>query len=149
MTPSVHSCNELCDALETIGGDRRAERRYDLELAVRWTVRYRRRALESGTGRTRDLSAHGMMIETGRALQPGSQIEVVVSWPALLHGVCPLSLVAAGRVVRSDGTCTAIRMTQHEFRTTGISAQRAIPPDGAVASALVRNARGPADAKPQ
>ena len=34
----------------------------------------------------------------------------------LLNGDCPMKLVVEGRVVRSDGQSTAIRMERHEFR---------------------------------
>jgi hypothetical protein len=45
-----------------------------------------------------------------------------ISWPVLLHNVAPLQLVVYGRIVRSDGNRTAIRMVQHEFRTAGVPA---------------------------
>jgi hypothetical protein len=119
MTASGRVVDEQGDRLAAIGGDRRGERRYGLQLDIRWKLLHRRRVLDSGAGRTRDLSSHGILFETGRVLPIGSHLEVAVSWPALLHGVSPLKLVAAGRVVRSDEICSAIRMNQHEFRTAG------------------------------
>ena len=107
------------DGPETIAGDRRRNRRYELQLEVRWKLLHRRRVLESGAGWTHDLSRRGILFEAGRMLPLGSHLEVVVSWPALLHGVKPMRLLAAGRVVRSDEVSTAIRMMQHEFRTAG------------------------------
>ena len=105
-----------------IGGDRRTYRRYELELDVRWKLMHRRKVLESGTGRTRDLSSHGILFEAGRGIPAGSQIEAAIAWPARLHGVAPLKLLAVGRVVRSDLGCTAIRVERHEFRTAGAAA---------------------------
>ena len=113
------------ERLAAIGGDRRGERRYGLGLEIRWKLLHRRKVLDSGTGRTRDLSSHGILFVTRGTVPLGANLEVEVSWPALLHGLRPLKLMAAGRVVRSDATGTAIRMTQHEFRTAGGSAQRA------------------------
>ena len=127
-----------------IGGDRRAERRYELELEIRWKLLHRRRVLDNGTGRTRDLSSHGILFETGCAVPLGAHLEVEVSWPALLHGVRPLKLMAAGRVVRSDAACTAIRVMQHEFRIAGSPAQRAGTAD-AGASIPIWGFRSPAD----
>jgi hypothetical protein len=46
-------------------------------------------------------------------------MELLISWPVLLHDTAPLKLVVAGRVVRWDGTCVAVRVTQYEFRTAG------------------------------
>src|ERR1035441_1289894 len=118
MTGSAKVWNEPCGGPLSIG-DRRGDRRYGIQLDIRWKLLHRRRVLDSGIGRTRDLSSRGILFEVGRILPARSHLEVAISWPALLHGVSPLKLVAAGRVVRSDGTCTAIRMTQHEFRTAG------------------------------
>ena len=49
-------------------------------------------------------------------------MELSISWPVLLHNVAPLQLVVCGRIVRSDGKRTAIRMVQHEFRTVAVPA---------------------------
>jgi len=105
---------------QTIGGDRRNGRRYDISLEVQWKLMHRRRVVVSGSGRTRDLSSHGILFEAGRRLAVGYVLELSVAWPVLLHGTAPMKLVASGRVVRSDGALTAIRLTQHEFYTTGI-----------------------------
>jgi hypothetical protein len=132
------------DGVEAIAGDRRGNRRYDLRLEIRWKLLHRRRVLDSGSGWTRDLSRHGVLFEAGRMLPLGSHLEVVVSWPALLHGIKPLKLLAIGRVVRSDDASTAIRMTQHEFRTAG-TPDRVTALASARASASLWNVRGPAD----
>ena len=145
MTGSAKVRDERRDGPLSVGGERRADRRYGIQLDIRWKLLRRRRVVDSGIGRTRDLSSHGILFEIGRILPAGSHLEVAISWPALLHGVSPLKLVASSRVVRSDGTCTAIRMTQHEFRTAGASADR--PKALAAACALVPllNVRGSAD----
>ena len=106
----------------TITGDRRADRRYDLHLDLRWTLIRRRRVVDSGRGRTIDVSSGGILFDAGRPVPKGLDIEVAVAWPVLLHGVAPMQLVAFGRVVRSGGTRAAFRMTQHEFRTVGTAA---------------------------
>jgi hypothetical protein len=105
---------------EQIAGDRRRDRRYEIRLDLRWKLIRRRRVLDSGTGRTLDLSSGGMFIDTGRNLPEGLNLELSIDWPVLLHNVAPLKLVVTGRIVRVSGSCVAIRSTQHEFRTTGI-----------------------------
>jgi hypothetical protein len=145
MTASANIQDERPDRPTTIGGDRRGERRYGIQLDIRWKLLHRRRVLDSGTGRTRDLSSHGILFETGRLVPTGSHLEVSVSWPALLHGVAALKLVAAGRVIRSDGTCAAIRITQHEFRTAGANSDRAKAATSTSASLPLWNLGAPAN----
>ena len=77
----------------------------------------RRKVVETGIGRTVDLSSGGILFEAGRTLTAGLNVELSVSWPVLLHNVAPLQLVVMGRIVRSDGRQVALRMIQHEFRT--------------------------------
>jgi hypothetical protein len=45
---------------------------------------------------------------------------LVISWPCLLEGVCPLKLIMRGRIVRSDGQRVAMQAKFHEFRTAGV-----------------------------
>jgi hypothetical protein len=105
----------------TIAGERRADRRYGICLEVQWRLVHRRQVLDSGSGWTRDLSRHGILLDldAGRRTVAGSGIELLISGPVLLHDTAPLKLVAAGRVVRWDGTCVAVRVRQYEFRTAG------------------------------
>lgn len=145
MTGSAKVWHEPRGGPLSIGGERRGDRRYGIQLDVRWKLLHRRRVLDSGLGRTRDLSSRGVLFEIDRLLPAGTRLQVAISWPALLHGVAPLKLVAAGRVVRSNGTCTAIRMTQRDFRTAGASAGHPKALAAASAPIPIWNARGSAD----
>jgi hypothetical protein len=107
---------------QTIAGDRRGDRRYEIRLEARWKLVRRRKVLETGSGRTLDFSSGGVLFEPGRQLPVGLNVELSISWPVLLHNVAPLQLVVYGRIVRSNGSRTAMRMAQHEFRTVGASA---------------------------
>jgi hypothetical protein len=107
---------------QTIAGDRRGDRRYEIRLDARWRLVRRRKVLETGAGRTLDFSSGGVLFEPGRQLPVGLNVELSISWPVLLHNVAPLQLVVFGRIVRSNGNRTAIRMVQHEFRTVAASA---------------------------
>jgi hypothetical protein len=102
---------------EKIGGDRRAERRYELRLQVRWKLIRRRRVLDSGEGRTLDLSSGGILFDAGRPLPTGLSLELAVVWPVLLHNVAPLQLFVTGRIIRCEGNRVAVTTSQHEFRT--------------------------------
>ncbi len=77
--------------------------------------------MESGSGRTLDLSSGGVLFEAGRSLPVGLQVEVAIAWPALLRDVTPMQLVVSGRIVRNDGARVAIQIMQHQFRTSGAS----------------------------
>ena len=122
---SIMACSTLWDheskAPDSIPGDRRSDRRYPLLLDLRWKLIRRRRVLDTGTGGTLDLSRGGVRFESGRPLPAGCNVELAISWPVLLHNVAPMQLVVQGRVVRSEGGRIAMRMTQHEFRTLGVS----------------------------
>lgn len=124
MNPLRKSQNDQSAESQKIGGERRADRRYDIALNVRWKLIRRRRVLDSGTGTTVDVSSGGLLFQTDRELPSGLNIELSIAWPVLLHNVAPLQLVVAGRVVRTIGQRVGVRMTQHEFRTVGLPADR-------------------------
>lgn len=102
--------------------DRRRDRRYELQLDLHWKLIYRCRVLESGTGRTIDLSNGGVHYETDRRLPAGLNVELSIAWPTLADDVAPRQLVVSGKILRSDGGKTAIQRHQLEFRCTGKSA---------------------------
>jgi hypothetical protein len=104
---------------DQIGGDRRADKRYEIHLDLRWKLVRRRRVLETGGGYTVDLSSGGILFEAGRQLPVGFHLEISISWPIMLHSVSPLQLVVKAKIVRSQDTRTAVRIQQHEFRTAG------------------------------
>jgi hypothetical protein len=104
---------------EQIGGDRREDRRYAIELALRYKLIRRRRVLEGGKGYTVDLSSGGIMFEAERPLPVGLNVELLIDWPVLLHNVAPMRLLVTGKIVRGVGNRVAIQTAQHEFRTQG------------------------------
>jgi len=111
----------------SIHGDRRSDRRYELSLEVRWKVIHRRRVLDAGVGATLDLSSSGILFEAERPLPANGNIELSVAWPVLLHNVAPLQLFISGKIVRTAGRKTAVRMLQHEFRTARVNAETHAP----------------------
>lgn len=107
-----------------IAGERRGDRRYSLLLDLRWKLIRRRKVLDAGTGRTMDLSSGGILFDAGRHLPAGLNVELSISWPALLHNVAPMQLTVSGKIVRAHGTLVGVRIAQHEFRTTGVPVDR-------------------------
>lgn len=104
---------------DTISGDRRQDRRYRLQLDLKWKLIRRRRVLDTGTGHTLDLSSGGILFDAGRHLPEGLNVELSVTWPVLLHNVAPMQLAIYGRIKRCNGRLIAVQTNQHEFRTSG------------------------------
>lgn len=100
-------------------GDRRRDRRYEIQLDLCWKLIYRCRVLETGTGRTIDLSNGGIHYATERRFPAGLNVELSIALPAVAGDAAPRHLVVSGKIVRSDGGRTAIRKRQAQFRRTG------------------------------
>lgn len=115
---------------ETIPGDRRRDRRYTLDLELRYKVSRGRRVLQAGVGRTTDISSRGVAFETQEPLPLRHTAELSVEWPMTLNG-CALRLFIQGRVVRSGQHSAAVRILKHEFRLAG--AKPAVMERGAAA----------------
>ena len=62
----------------TIGGERRDDRRYDRRLDLRWKLLRRRRVIDSGVGCTLNLSRGGVRFHAGRVLTVG----LMWNWPS-------------------------------------------------------------------
>jgi hypothetical protein len=108
---------------EGAGKERREDRRYPIALDLRWKIVRRRKVMDSGKGATVDLSGGGILFHAGRELPVGEDVEISISWPALLHNIAPMLWVVSGRIVRCAGERTAIRIGHREFQTAGMPAQ--------------------------
>jgi len=101
--------------------DQRARGRYPIRLELQYKLLRGTRVERAGTGKTLNISSHGVLFETEDLLPSRGLVELAMQWPFLLHGVCGLNLVMRGRIVRSagNGKATAVRADFHEFRTAG------------------------------
>lgn len=113
-------------SVDRIHGDRRASRRYEMSLSLRWKLIWREKVIETGTGATIDLSSSGISFRAEKALPLKSRVELSIAWPMFLENFPPLQLIVSGVVVRADGGQNAIRMNGYEFRTVAAAAQRDI-----------------------
>ncbi len=109
--------------------DERLHRRYPISLSVEYKLLRRGRVDRTGSGETLNVSSGGVCFRCAERLPARGSIELVMKWPFLLEGVCPLKLVMRGRIVRSDGGRIAIQAEQHEFRTAGNQIPRASAAD--------------------
>jgi len=90
--------------------ERRASTRFPLILDVRYAVWDRRAPVETGSGRTIDLSSAGLKFTADMPLRTGEKLDVFVDWPVLLDGGVQLQLIMSGIVVRTNGTATALQI---------------------------------------
>jgi hypothetical protein len=93
-------------------------------LEIEYKLLRKGRVERLGLGKTLNVSSGGVLFEANEPLPAGSSIELLMQWPFLLEGVCPLKLVIQGSVVRSDSNGVAVRTKQHEFRTAGARASK-------------------------
>jgi len=107
--------------LENPRSDQRVHRRYPISLDVQYKLGDKGQAAKFGTGRTLNISSGGIFFGTSGPLPTGGAIELLMRWPLLLDGGCPLKLVVRGKVVRSDASGTAVQALSHEFRTGKLS----------------------------
>ncbi len=111
--------------LDTRRADQRIHRRYPITLEIEYKLLNKGRVERIGVGKTVNVSSGGVLFEAKESFPAGSAIEVMMNWPFLLEGVCPLKLAIRGRVVRSDSQGVAIITKHHEFRTAGARTIRA------------------------
>jgi hypothetical protein len=71
-----------------------------------------------GAGRTVNMSSSGLLISSKQApVRAGARLQVIVDWPALLHGSTPLQLIAVCRVTRRLPAEFAVEFDQYQFKT--------------------------------
>ena len=99
--------------------EKRSNQRYPIELEVEYRLLTKGRSQNQGSAKTRNISSRGVLIDARASAPAGSSIELTLTWPFLLEGVCPLRLIMRGRIVRSDMGGIAIHSNYHEFRTAG------------------------------
>jgi hypothetical protein len=100
-------------------GEQRASTRFPIEEDIYYKVYGEDHSVETGTGKTLNISSRGVLFSTERMLVPGRRIEIAVNWPVQLENSCPLKFVASGQIVRSRPGQAAVRIERYEFRTRG------------------------------
>src|SRR5579883_1033798 len=101
---------------DIIHGDRRNDRRYAVEIPLRFSYSQKGVAY-IGSGTVADLSRSGVRFSTDSAPPDGVEIELRLAWPFLLQNVCPLELVIRGEVYRTGPRGTVVKLHHYEFRT--------------------------------
>jgi c-di-GMP-binding flagellar brake protein YcgR len=96
--------------------NRRKHCRYALQVEVKYAITVKGQAPVNGSGRTLDMSAGGLLLQTTKDLPLGANIEISIPWFGIYHNEERVRLVASGQVVRTERDQSAIRLTGHEFR---------------------------------
>jgi hypothetical protein len=105
--------------------DWRANRRYELRLALHYRVSVKGAATRAGSGTTCDISTSGLSFRCRRTLPVGAHIEIMIDWPAKYRDIDPITLQVTGFIVRCDGNRTAVRMTWRKFKIAQLEPARA------------------------
>ena len=103
---------------DIIHGDRREDRRYTVEIPLRYSFT-RKGVAYLGSGTVADLSRGGVRFLTDCPPPDGMEVELRLAWPFLLQNVCPLELLIRGKVSVTGARGTIVRLHHYEFRTCG------------------------------
>jgi hypothetical protein len=95
----------------------RTKIRFPLNLELRYSVVDPCGPIESGVGRTIDMSSSGLALTADKPLSIGQTLDLSIDWPVQLDGGVQLQLVVFGVVVRTTGAVAGLRIVCHEFRT--------------------------------
>ena len=96
---------------------RRSGSRYPIVAELHYRITRKHAEVETGRGRTLNISSSGILIETDHALPPGLRVDLSIVWPVRLNNVTPLQLCVKARTIRTEGRRTALKIFRHEFRT--------------------------------
>jgi hypothetical protein len=102
-------------AKEIIRGDRRLQRRYPLKLDLEFKIMDGDKVLSSGAGKTENLSSGGVLFHPAGSVPGGSQVELLVRWPAVLVNEPALDLHIFGNLVRNDPQGIAMHTSRYHF----------------------------------
>jgi hypothetical protein len=127
MSAAPSATRATTGGVKKVSTEQRSHQRYPIELEVEYRLVAKGQSDQLGSGKTRNISSGGVLINALGLPPEGSTIELMLNWPFLLGGVCPLKLVMRGRIVRSDWRGVAIQSNYHEFRTAGSRIARGRP----------------------
>ena len=97
-----------------------SDRRYPVQLDLRYKVLRGSKCIQEGIGRTSECSSAEVSFTADQRLTPGTEMQLSLDWPIPLDGICPLQLVISGRITRSRDEGTTLKIVRHEFRTRGL-----------------------------
>jgi hypothetical protein len=96
--------------------ERRTAKRYPLDLDLTYSVLFRGKSVDSGSGRTVDWSSAGLRFIGERPIGLGRKLELAVRWPLTIDDGAPIKVVISGKTVRTKERVTVVRIDGYEFR---------------------------------
>jgi hypothetical protein len=111
-------------SVETLGGasqEHRSHPRYPINVEVSYELIVHGKVVETGHGRTVNISTGGVLFESQRPLAPEMGIRLSIAWPAQLGDAVGLTLRVSGRTIRVQENCTAVKTQRYDFRTRALS----------------------------
>jgi len=112
-TSSLAGFDALVEAWE-----KRHHRRYNIKFAAHYKILKNNSFIQSGSGTVLNISSGGIFFECKGPLPLRVPIDLILKWPVLLDGVCPLNLIVRGLVLRSSSDGVAVRILTYDFHTT-------------------------------
>lgn len=109
---------KAAEAAASLPNSRRRHRRWEFRQELSFSYDHGGET-HFGSGRTKDLSEHGVRFENDHAVPAGTDIELRIAWPIRLQDRCPLDLIIHGSLVRSDRRGAVIHIRTCEFHTCG------------------------------
>jgi hypothetical protein len=95
-------------------GDRRTEQRYPVHAELSYSVTSRRQIVQSGQGRTLDISGNAVLFEAESELPQGARIELSIPWPGSARST-RIELQGHGSIVRSGDGYAVARIDHYSF----------------------------------
>ena len=108
-----------------------SNRSYPVQLDLSYKVVRNGQPVEHGNGRTRQFSSSEVVVFAADHPLPIGAVELVLNWPFLLDGICPLQVVVFGQVLPGSDQAVTVRIERHEFRTRRVSPKPYISTFGA------------------
>jgi hypothetical protein len=94
--------------------ERRARRRYPVELALRFLTRAGNALTVAGEGTSINMSSTGMLFRSPKQLESGERVIAAVQWPTMPGGRKPVLLVE-GTVVWANGLRVGMTVSHYRF----------------------------------
>jgi hypothetical protein len=110
--------------------ERRRKPRFSLALPMSYVVWCGRAPLQTGSSTTCDASTDALSFQTPLEMPVGAQVSIIVDWPVRKDGLYPVELYARGRISRSSGGRTAVKMSFRELRVITVGAVRVVSRSG-------------------
>ena len=107
--------------------EQRAHPRYAITLDLKYKLLRRGRVVQFGSGRLFNISTGGILFETNNTLPSSRSIELMIDWPSMFDGACPMKLVIQGHVVRNDGNRIAVSIQRHKFQKVEVQRLQTAP----------------------